>query len=105
MPFVHMSAARQLHVGCRWRRRVTKLWRRWAFSGLWFAFCPGVVVHPPAAFPIGASELRRVLTSGGGSQNAQWTVMRQALLGVPTSRAANIDAAYGAALLAARGAG
>ncbi|EOD06617.1 hypothetical protein EMIHUDRAFT_42376, partial [Emiliania huxleyi CCMP1516] len=47
-----------------------------------------------------ASELRRVLTSGGGSQNAQWTVMRQALLGVPTSRAANIDAAYGAALLA-----
>jgi len=54
---------------------------------------------------LGASELRRVLTSGGGSQNAQWTVMRQALLGVPTSRAANIDAAYGAALLAARGAG
>ena len=74
-------------------------------SGLWFAFCPGVVVHPLAGFPVGASELRRVLTSGGGSQNAQWTVMRQALLGVPTSRAANIDAAYGAALLAARGAG
>jgi sugar (pentulose or hexulose) kinase len=53
---------------------------------------------------LGASPLQRVFTSGGGSQNAQWTAMRQRMLGVPTARAANIDAAYGAALLAARGA-
>ena len=52
----------------------------------------------------GASKLERVLTSGGGSQNAKWTALRERMLGVPTSRAANIDAAYGAALLAARGA-
>ena len=53
---------------------------------------------------LGASPLARVLTSGGGSQNPTWTAMRERMLGVPTSRAANIDAAYGAALLAARGA-
>ena len=53
---------------------------------------------------LGASPLRRVLTSGGGAQNPQWLALRQAMLGVPTVRAENIDAAYGAALLAARGA-
>ena len=36
--------------------------------------------------------------------NPQWTQIRQGMLGVPTERAANIDAAYGAAVLAARGA-
>ena len=50
---------------------------------------------------LGASRLRRVLTSGGGANNPQWTVLRQALLGVPASRAPNTDAAYGAAMLAA----
>ena len=38
-----------------------------------------------------------VLTSGGGSNNPQWTALRQRMLGVPTARAANIDAAFGAA--------
>ena len=52
---------------------------------------------------LGASPLERVLTSGGGSNNPQWTAMRERLLKVPTSQADNIDAAYGAALLAARG--
>lgn len=50
---------------------------------------------------LGASPLRRVLTCGGGANNPQWTQMRQALLGVPTTRAPNTDAAYGAARLAA----
>ena len=50
---------------------------------------------------LGASPLRRVLTCGGGANNPQWTEMRQALLGVPTTRAPNTDAAYGAARLAA----
>ena len=54
---------------------------------------------------LGASPLARVLTSGGGSNNPQWTAMRQRMLGVPTARAENIDAAYGSALLAARGTG
>ena len=52
---------------------------------------------------LGASPLRRVLTSGGGARNPQWTALRQRFLGVPTLRAASIDAAYGAALLACRG--
>ena len=52
---------------------------------------------------LGASPLRRVLTSGGGAQNPQWTRLRQKMLSVPTSRAANIEAAYGAAMLACRG--
>jgi sugar (pentulose or hexulose) kinase len=53
---------------------------------------------------LGASKLERVMTSGGGSQNPTWIAMRQRMLGVPTSKAKNIDAAYGCALLAARGA-
>lgn len=53
---------------------------------------------------LGASPLARVLTSGGGSQNPVWTALRERMLGVPTAQAENIDAAYGAALLAARGA-
>ena len=53
---------------------------------------------------LGASPLKRVLTSGSGSQNPTWTDLRQRMLGVPTAKAENIDAAYGAALLAARGA-
>ena len=50
---------------------------------------------------LGASPLARVLTSGGGSNNPTWTAMRQRMLGVPTAKAGNIDAAYGSALLAA----
>ena len=34
---------------------------------------------------LGASELRRVLTCGGGANNPQWTELRGQLLGVPTS--------------------
>lgn len=54
---------------------------------------------------LGASPLRRVLTCGGGANNPQWTLLRQKLLGVPTVRSPNTDAAYGAALLAAATAG
>ena len=42
--------------------------------------------HPSryaALASLGASPLRRVLTSGGGANNPQWMEMRQALLGVP----------------------
>ena len=53
---------------------------------------------------LGASKLERVLTSGGGSQNPTWTALRERMLGVSTAKADNIDAAYGAAMLAARGA-
>lgn len=49
---------------------------------------------------LGATPLTQVLSAGGGANNPMWTKMRQRLLGVPTSRAANSDAAYGAALLA-----
>jgi len=52
---------------------------------------------------LGASPLRRVLTCGGGARNDQWTALRQVMLGVPTLRAGQTDAAVGVALLAARG--
>ena len=52
---------------------------------------------------LGASPLRRVFTAGGGAANDEWTRMREAMLGVEASRADNTDAAYGVALLAARG--
>lgn len=52
---------------------------------------------------LGASPLSHVLTAGGGARNAPWTAIRERLLGVPISRSIHDDAAYGAALLAARG--
>ena len=52
---------------------------------------------------LGARPLRRVYSCGGGAHNPQWTALRERMLGVPTSLARNADAAYGAALLAARG--
>lgn len=52
---------------------------------------------------LGATPMRRVLTSGGGAQNAVWQEIRQRLLGVPVAPAAHHEAAYGAALLALHG--
>jgi sugar (pentulose or hexulose) kinase len=52
---------------------------------------------------LGASKLKRVETAGGGAHNPAWTRIRQRLLGVPVSRAAHTEAAYGSALLARDG--
>ena len=52
---------------------------------------------------LGATPVRRVETAGGGAQNPAWTRIRQRLLGVPVSRAAHTEAAYGVALLARDG--
>jgi len=52
---------------------------------------------------LGASQLKRVETAGGGAQNPVWTRIRQRLLGVSVSRAAHTEAAYGSALLARDG--
>lgn len=52
---------------------------------------------------MGASQLTRVVTAGGGARNAQWRAMRQRLLGVPVEAAAHGEASYGAALLARDG--
>jgi sugar (pentulose or hexulose) kinase len=53
---------------------------------------------------LGATPLKSVITCGGGAQNAVWLEMRQRLLGVPVATAGQTQAAYGAALLARRGA-
>ena len=52
---------------------------------------------------LGATPVHRVETAGGGAQNPAWICIRQRLLGVPVSRAAHTEAAYGAALLARDG--
>jgi sugar (pentulose or hexulose) kinase len=52
---------------------------------------------------LGATPVHRVETAGGGAQNPAWRHIRQRLLGVPVSRAAHTEAAYGAALLARDG--
>lgn len=52
---------------------------------------------------LGATPLRQVETAGGGARNPAWTRIRQRLLGVPVTRAAHTEAAYGAALLARDG--
>ena len=51
----------------------------------------------------GASPLRAVASAGGGARNPQWAALRSNLLGVDVVRAANSDAAFGAAVLALRG--
>jgi sugar (pentulose or hexulose) kinase len=52
---------------------------------------------------LGGPAVRRVLTVGGGAANPAWTALRQRILGVPVFAAAEAEAAYGAALLAATG--
>jgi sugar (pentulose or hexulose) kinase len=52
---------------------------------------------------LGATPLESVLTAGGGANNPAWTAMRSRLLGVPVQPSSHVEAAYGTALLAARG--
>lgn len=52
---------------------------------------------------LGAAPLESVLTAGGGACNPAWAAMRSRFLGVPVQPSAHIEAAYGTALLAARG--
>ncbi|MDP3482076.1 MAG: FGGY-family carbohydrate kinase [Sulfuricella sp.] len=52
---------------------------------------------------LGATPLESVLTAGGGAGNPAWTAMRSRFLGVPVQPSSHVEAAYGAALLAARG--
>ncbi|CAL5329023.1 unnamed protein product [Camellia sinensis] len=53
---------------------------------------------------LGATEVEEVFTAGGGAKNEKWTMIRQRVLGLPVSRALQTEAAYGAALLALKGA-
>ncbi|MDO9064557.1 MAG: FGGY-family carbohydrate kinase [Sulfuricella sp.] len=52
---------------------------------------------------LGATPLESVLSAGGGADNPAWTAMRSRFLGVPVQPSTRVEAAYGAALLAARG--
>ena len=45
-----------------------------------------------------------MFTAGGGARNEKWTKIRERLLGLPVSKASQTEAAYGAALLALKGA-
>jgi sugar (pentulose or hexulose) kinase len=51
---------------------------------------------------LGAPTLQRVIGIGGGAANAGWRRIRERALGVPVTTAVHAQAAYGAALLAAR---
>ena len=53
---------------------------------------------------LGAPYPHRVITAGGGADNAAWRRIRERLLGVPVLVAPHSEAAYGAALLARAGA-
>jgi len=48
---------------------------------------------------LGATPITEVFTAGGGSKNDMWTAMRARILQRNTSRAANVDAAFGCARL------
>ena len=51
---------------------------------------------------LGADPVIRVYTAGGGAKNSIWNEIRQRYLKVPVTKAAQTEAAYGTALLAAR---
>ncbi|WRX13696.1 Carbohydrate kinase [Theobroma cacao] len=53
---------------------------------------------------LGATQVEEVFTAGGGAKNDKWTKIRERILGLPVSRATQTEAAYGAALLAMKGA-
>lgn len=53
---------------------------------------------------LGATQVDKVFTAGGGAKNEKWTKIRERILGLPVSRAIQTEAAYGAALLALKGA-
>jgi len=53
---------------------------------------------------LGATAVEEVFTAGGGAQNDKWTAIRERVLGVPVRKAEQTEAAYGAALLAVKGA-
>lgn len=52
---------------------------------------------------LGAPAVKRVISIGGGAVNEPWRQIREAALGVPVTRAAHQEAAYGVALLAKEG--
>lgn len=52
---------------------------------------------------LGATPLESIQTAGGGAANPTWNVIRSRMLGVPVQPAVQVEAAYGTALLAARG--
>lgn len=51
---------------------------------------------------LGAPSPRRIFSSGGGAVNEAWRRIREHRLGVPVLRAAQTEAAFGAALIARR---
>ncbi|KAG8368189.1 hypothetical protein BUALT_Bualt15G0019300 [Buddleja alternifolia] len=53
---------------------------------------------------LGATPVEEVFTAGGGSKNKKWISIRERVLGLPVRRALQTEAAYGAALLAMKGA-
>lgn len=53
---------------------------------------------------MGATQVDEVFTAGGGAKNEKWTKIRERVLGLLVSRAIQTEAAYGAALLALKGA-
>lgn len=53
---------------------------------------------------LGATPVEEVLTSGGGSKNEKWIEIRERVLGIPVRKALQTEAAFGAALLAMKGA-
>jgi sugar (pentulose or hexulose) kinase len=53
---------------------------------------------------LGAPYPLRVHSVGGGAANSAWRSIRETLLGIPVIAASHQSAAYGAALLARRGA-
>lgn len=50
---------------------------------------------------LGASEVCRVRTAGGGARNDAWTSIRRRVLGVEVETATQLEACHGAARLAA----
>ena len=49
---------------------------------------------------LGATRVKEVWSAGGGAANNAWREIRERVLGVPVGVSTQVEAAYGAALLA-----
>lgn len=49
---------------------------------------------------LGATPPRQILSTGGGSRNPAWQIIRERIIGLPIQQATHHEAAYGSALLA-----
>ncbi|KAK4477139.1 hypothetical protein RD792_016351 [Penstemon davidsonii] len=85
---------------------IARIEARNSHNYIWFCFSPFPWLAKGYSLlkELGATPVEEVFTAGGGSKNEKWIQIRERVLGLPVRKALQTEAAYGAALLAMKGA-